>query len=69
MAVLNNFKAYQDMKKKTEFKGDIMVSNYDRIQEEEERTRRIGKKEDLEALIENREREDSQEESDEEDEY
>jgi hypothetical protein len=57
------------MKKKTEFKGDIMVSNYDRIQEEEERTRRIGKKEDLEALIENREREDSQEESDEEDEY
>ena len=46
-----------------------MVSNYDRIQEEEERTRRIGKKEDLEALIENREREDSQEESDEEDEY
>ena len=69
MGVLNKFKSYQDKKKETEYKGDIIVSNYDRIQEEEERTRRIGKQEDLQALIENREREDSQEESDEEDEY
>ena len=67
MNVLYGFKNFQDMKKKNEVKGDIEVANYDTIQEEEERTRRIGKQEDFEALIENRRLEENEEDEDEDD--
>ena len=53
---------------KNEVKGDIEVANYDTIQEEEDRTRRIGRQEDLQALIENRKREENEEEDEEEEE-
>ena len=69
MNVLKNFKNYQDMKKKNEVKGDIEVANYDTIQEEEDRTRRIGRQEDYEALIENRRLEEDEEEEEDEDDY
>ena len=67
MHVLYKFKNFQDMRKKYEAKGDIEVANYDTIQEEEDRTRRIGRQEDLEALIENRRLEENEEDEDDDD--
>ena len=43
------------------------MANYDTIQEEEDRTRRIGRQEDYEALIENRRLEENEEDEDDDD--
>ena len=69
MKVLKNFKTFQDMRKKNEVEGDIEVANYDIIQAEEARTRRIGMQEDQEALEEIRKRGYDEEDEEDEDEY
>ena len=57
------------MRKKNEVEGDIEVANYDIIQAEEARTRRIGMQEDQEALEEIRKRGYDEEDEEDEDEY
>jgi hypothetical protein len=57
----------KEIQKKNEYKGDIVVSNYDEIQKEEEFTRREGRREDLECKLYNKEHEDDEEDDDDED--
>ena len=56
------------IQKKHEYKGDIIESNYDYIQQEEKYSRFIGRKEDEEAAKYNKEHEDEDEDDDDEDE-
>ena len=55
-------KKVKDIQKKNEYVGDVEVANYDTIQDEEEFTRRVGKKEDEEELKKIRAEEDEEEE-------
>ena len=52
------------IQKKHEYKGDIIVSNYDQIQKEEKFSRLIARKEDEEAMKYNQEHEDDEEDDD-----
>ena len=45
-----NMKKIREIQKKNEYAGDVEVANYDTIQEEEDYTRRVGKREDEEEL-------------------
>lgn len=65
---MNKMINFKKSRIKNEIQGDVEEANYDTILAEEEYTKRIGRKEDLEALRQNREFEDDEEE-DEEDEY
>ena len=62
-------KKIKEEQKKNEAKCEVEVANYDTIQEEEDYTRRIGKKEDEEELKKIREMKNESDYDDEDDDY
>ena len=55
---------YKKKRKENEIEGDIMETNYEMIQAEEARTRRIARKEDAEELQKLRELNEEEEDED-----
>ena len=64
-----SMKTKKELQKKHEPKGDIEVADLETIEREEENTRRIGKREDYEAMLYNKEHGDDEDDEDDEEDY